>query len=143
VYVCMYVCMYTLSVLRHTCISCLSLSMIWRSHVLPTYTPPPPPYYTTSLPSIPPTSVITGAFFFVRSLLQFVNNEAPFAGDTNGWILTVFFFVDAWLLVRVQHRALAQILPPSPLFLQPTLVSDAAHPCVCRVLRCSGWATAA
>lgn len=43
-------------------------------------------------------SVITGAFFFVRSLLTFVNNQAPFAGNTNGWILTVFFFVDAWLL---------------------------------------------
>lgn len=39
-----------------------------------------------------------GAFFFVRSLLTFVNNEAPFAGNTNGWILTAFFFFDAWLL---------------------------------------------
>jgi hypothetical protein len=39
-----------------------------------------------------------GAFFFVRSLLTFVNNDAPFAGNTNGWILTAFFFFDAWLL---------------------------------------------
>ncbi|WIA32616.1 hypothetical protein OEZ86_003419 [Tetradesmus obliquus] len=42
--------------------------------------------------------VITGAFFFVRSLLTFVNNEAPFAGNANGWTLTFFFFFDAWLL---------------------------------------------
>lgn len=39
-----------------------------------------------------------GAFFFVRSLLMFVNGEAPFAGNTKGWILTGFFFFDAWLL---------------------------------------------
>lgn len=39
-----------------------------------------------------------GAFFFVRSLLMFVNNERPFAGNMNGWILAIFFFVDAWLL---------------------------------------------
>lgn len=43
-------------------------------------------------------SVIMGAFFFVRSLLTFVNNDKPFAGNTNGWILTAFFFFDAWLL---------------------------------------------
>jgi hypothetical protein len=42
--------------------------------------------------------VITGAFFFVRSLLMFVNGEKPFAGDVNGAILTAFFFFDAWLL---------------------------------------------
>eukprot|EP00878_Enallax_costatus_P000230 GHUV01000294.1.p1 GENE.GHUV01000294.1~~GHUV01000294.1.p1 ORF type:complete len:1290 (+),score=442.33 GHUV01000294.1:122-3991(+) len=42
--------------------------------------------------------VITGAFFFVRSLLQFVNGEAPFASDVSGYLLMVFFFVDAWLL---------------------------------------------
>jgi hypothetical protein len=46
--------------------------------------------------------VITGAFFFVRSLLQFVNGEAPFAGDANGWTLTAFFFFDAWLLGECQ-----------------------------------------
>lgn len=49
-------------------------------------------------------SVITGAFFFVRSLLQFVNGEAPFAGDVNGYILMVFFFVDAWLLGEPSDR---------------------------------------
>eukprot|EP00775_Hariotina_reticulata_P004687 gene4687-4939_t len=49
--------------------------------------------------------VITGAFFFVRSLLQFVNNEKPFAGDKNGWILCCFFFFDAWLLVGLRIRA--------------------------------------
>uniref|UniRef100_A0A383WNY2 Uncharacterized protein n=1 Tax=Tetradesmus obliquus TaxID=3088 RepID=A0A383WNY2_TETOB len=42
--------------------------------------------------------VITGAFFFVRSLLMFVNGEKPFAGNANGWTLTAFFFFDAWLL---------------------------------------------
>ena len=39
-----------------------------------------------------------GAFFFVRSLLTFVDNRAPFAGNANGWMLTAFFFFDAWLL---------------------------------------------
>jgi len=39
-----------------------------------------------------------GAFFFVRSLLTFVNGDKPFAGNANGWILTGFFFFDAWLL---------------------------------------------
>jgi hypothetical protein len=48
--------------------------------------------------SSPTHSVITGAFFFVRSLLMFVNGEMPFAGNTRGWILTAFFFFDAWLL---------------------------------------------
>jgi hypothetical protein len=38
----------------------------------------------------------------VRSLLQFVNGEAPFAGDANGWTLTAFFFFDAWLLGECQ-----------------------------------------
>jgi hypothetical protein len=47
---------------------------------------------------LPACSVITGAFFFVRSLLTFVNGDKPFAGDANGWTLAVFFFVDAWLL---------------------------------------------
>jgi hypothetical protein len=43
-------------------------------------------------------SVIMGAFFFVRSLLTFVNNQAPFAGNAVGWTLTAMFFFDAWLL---------------------------------------------
>jgi hypothetical protein len=46
----------------------------------------------------PTCSVISGAFFFIRSLLQFVNNEGWAAGTRNGWILTAAFFVDAWLL---------------------------------------------
>jgi hypothetical protein len=45
-----------------------------------------------------PRSVISGAFFFIRSLLQFVNNEGWAAGTRNGWILTAAFFIDAWLL---------------------------------------------
>jgi hypothetical protein len=51
------------------------------------------------LPACPSRSVITGAFFFIRSLLQYVNNEG-WAGEkyTNGWLLTVFFFLDAYLL---------------------------------------------
>jgi hypothetical protein len=43
-------------------------------------------------------SVISGAFFFIRSLLQFVNNEGWAAGTRNGWLLSCFFFVDAYLL---------------------------------------------
>jgi hypothetical protein len=54
------------------------------------------------LPTSPPPhnhhSVITGAFFFIRSLLQFVNNEGWARGNLNGWLLTIFFFADAWLL---------------------------------------------
>jgi hypothetical protein len=42
--------------------------------------------------------VISGAFFFIRSLLQFVNNEGWAQGARNGWLLTAFFFVDAYLL---------------------------------------------
>jgi hypothetical protein len=42
--------------------------------------------------------VIMGAFFFTRSLLMFVNGQEPFAAEWKGWILCVFFFVDAWLL---------------------------------------------
>jgi hypothetical protein len=63
--------------------------------------------------------VITGAFFFVRSLLQFVNGEAPFAGDTNGWLLTAFFFFDAWLLGECL-TALTDCRPPIAFQLQPT-----------------------
>jgi hypothetical protein len=48
--------------------------------------------------AFPPCSVISGAFFFIRSLLQFVNNEGWAAGTRNGWILTAAFFIDAWLL---------------------------------------------
>jgi hypothetical protein len=51
-----------------------------------------------------------GAFFFVRSLLTFVNNEAPFAGNTNGWILTGFFFFDAWLLGKLSAGTLLRLL---------------------------------
>jgi hypothetical protein len=39
-----------------------------------------------------------GAFFFVRSLLTFVNDQAPFRGNAVGWTLTALFFFDAWLL---------------------------------------------
>lgn len=42
--------------------------------------------------------VIMGAFFFVRSILTFVAGQPPFDAPATGWILTVFFFVDAWLL---------------------------------------------
>jgi hypothetical protein len=51
-----------------------------------------------------------GAFFFVRSLLTFVNNDAPFAGNTNGWILTGFFFFDAWLLGKLSAGTLLRLL---------------------------------
>jgi hypothetical protein len=44
-----------------------------------------------------------GAFFFVRSMLQFVNNQEPFAGDATGWILTIAFFLDAWLLGKLSQ----------------------------------------
>ncbi|WIA12457.1 hypothetical protein OEZ85_012492 [Tetradesmus obliquus] len=48
--------------------------------------------------------VIGGVFFFIRSLLQFVNNEGWAAGRTNGWILTATFFFDAWLLGIMLQR---------------------------------------
>jgi hypothetical protein len=48
--------------------------------------------------AVRPCSVISGAFFFIRSLLQFVNNEGWARGQRNGWLLTIFFFVDAYLL---------------------------------------------
>jgi hypothetical protein len=40
--------------------------------------------------------VISGAFFFIRSLLQFVNNEGWAGTLQNGWILTALFFLDAY-----------------------------------------------
>lgn len=54
--------------------------------------------------------VIMGAFFFVRSLLQFVDPkvESPYDSTTAGYLLMVFFFVDAWLL--------GQYPSPVPLF---------------------------
>lgn len=56
-----------------------------------------------------------GAFFFVRSLLTFVNNQAPFAGNAVGWTLTALFFFDAWLLGKFYlfipgvHKAFRQL----------------------------------
>jgi hypothetical protein len=47
--------------------------------------------------------VVTGAFFFVRSLLQFEDANASVAGEANGWIITAFFFFDAWLLGEQQQ----------------------------------------
>lgn len=44
------------------------------------------------------TLVIAGAFFFVRSLLRFVDEEDqdhPFTEEWKGWILAFFFFVSA------------------------------------------------
>jgi len=44
--------------------------------------------------------VIMGAFFFVRSLLQYVDTSvtSPYDSDIAGWILVAGFFLDAWLL---------------------------------------------
>lgn len=43
-------------------------------------------------------SLILGAFFFIRSLLTFVNKEAPYQSLWQGWVLACCFFVDAYLL---------------------------------------------
>jgi hypothetical protein len=44
-------------------------------------------------------SLILGAFFFIRSLLTFVNNQPPFnKGVWQGWVLACCFFVDAYFL---------------------------------------------
>ena len=43
-------------------------------------------------------SLILGAFFFIRSLLTFVNREAPYTQTWQGWVLSACFFVDAYLL---------------------------------------------
>lgn len=51
-----------------------------------------------------------GAFFFVRSLLTFVNNQAPFAGNAAGWTLTALFFFDAWLLGELHLCILCVLL---------------------------------
>lgn len=42
--------------------------------------------------------VIFGAYFFVRSILLYVTNTPPFDAVWKGWLLTGFFWLDAWLL---------------------------------------------
>ena len=48
--------------------------------------------------------VITGAFYFIRSILLYVDTEvtSPYDSDTAGFALMAAFFVDAWLLGRSQ-----------------------------------------
>lgn len=48
--------------------------------------------------------LITGAFFFVRSILEFVNGDAQYASVAAGWSLTAGFFLNAWLLGLSQQR---------------------------------------
>ena len=44
--------------------------------------------------------VITGAFYFIRSILLYVDTDvqSPYDSDTAGFALMAAFFVDAWLL---------------------------------------------
>ncbi|KAG1674667.1 hypothetical protein FOA52_007191 [Chlamydomonas sp. UWO 241] len=42
--------------------------------------------------------VIMGAFFFVRTLQFHVNDHPDWFEVYQGWVLAVFFFIDAWLL---------------------------------------------
>uniref|UniRef100_A0A7S0R9V8 Uncharacterized protein n=1 Tax=Chlamydomonas leiostraca TaxID=1034604 RepID=A0A7S0R9V8_9CHLO len=42
--------------------------------------------------------VIMGAFFFVRTLQFHVNGHWQWKADYKGWILAVFFFIDAYIL---------------------------------------------
>ena len=42
--------------------------------------------------------VIFGAYFFVRSILIYVTGAPPFDAVWKGWLLTAFFWLDAWLL---------------------------------------------
>jgi hypothetical protein len=47
------------------------------------------------------TFVITGAFYFVRSLIANVNGPSAgrlYSQDAWGWGLSVGFFLDAWFL---------------------------------------------
>ncbi|KAG2500519.1 hypothetical protein HYH03_001296 [Edaphochlamys debaryana] len=45
------------------------------------------------------TFVITGAFYFVRSLLSYVNQNSPiYESKLAGWCLMAGFTIDAWLL---------------------------------------------
>lgn len=48
--------------------------------------------------------VITGAYFFIRNILLYVDieKESDFDSDRAGYLLMSFFFVDAWLLGRCQ-----------------------------------------
>lgn len=47
--------------------------------------------------------VITGAFYFIRSILLYVDRDvqSPYDSDTAGFSLMAAFFVDAWLLGRL------------------------------------------
>lgn len=44
--------------------------------------------------------VITGAYFFIRNILLYVDieKESDFDSDRAGYLLMAFFFIDAWLL---------------------------------------------
>jgi hypothetical protein len=45
------------------------------------------------------TCTYRGAFFFVRSLLSFVEGKAPFGdAEWKGYVLMICFFLDAWIL---------------------------------------------
>jgi hypothetical protein len=71
--------------------------------------------------------VIMGAFFFTRSLLMFVNNQEPFAGEWKGWILCIFFFVDAWLLGKISKPFMLSVIQrsrfPSAIYRSPSTLS--------------------
>lgn len=47
--------------------------------------------------------VIFGAYFFVRSILIYVTGAPPFDAVWKGWLLTAFFWLDAWLLGTLYH----------------------------------------
>jgi ATP-binding cassette subfamily C (CFTR/MRP) protein 1 len=47
--------------------------------------------------------LIMGAYFFTRSILLCIRtleglDTSPFDTEWKGWVLTGFFFIDAWLL---------------------------------------------
>jgi ATP-binding cassette subfamily C (CFTR/MRP) protein 1 len=60
--------------------------------------------------------VIMGAYFFTRSILMCIRtlegkDNSVFGELWKGWLLTGFFFLDAWLLGK--HRGQCQNVPVS------------------------------
>lgn len=50
--------------------------------------------------------VIFAAYYFVKEILQFVDDtqKKPGMAPTNGFILSIFFFVDSWLLGKTSNK---------------------------------------
>lgn len=83
------------TLLTATCSACLLLCRPPNPWVNIASVCPPPPWL--ACPSTP------AAYFFTRSILLCIRtlegkDDTPFDAVWKGWVLTGFFFVDAWLL---------------------------------------------